>query len=411
MLGFVLACASAPGEDSAGPARPDLTDEERATLAELSPLDALPADPTNAVADDDAAAALGQALFFDTALSANGAVACATCHAPATGFADGLPLAKGVGQAGKHSPTVLDSARNRWFFWDGRADTAWTQATGPWENPVEHGGTRLGVAHHLADEPALRASYEAVFGALPDLADGTRFPARARPVPDDVLDPDNVAWEAMAPEDQTAATTVFVNAAKAVAAYERHLVTGPSRFDAFVAGDDTALTDAEVRGLDLVLRSNCTLCHSAGELTDREFHNLALPVPDYAPQDPDYGRYAGIVKLRANPLSGAGAWSDDPEAGAAKSAYLALTDEQIGQFKTPSLRNVGRTAPYMHDGQFATLEDVITFYSTLPDPEGEGHREEFLRPLDLSDAEIADLAAFLRSLDGELPDDRWLAAP
>lgn len=404
MLVLLLACAT---EDAA----PELSDAEWDAVRQLSPPPALRDDPTNRVADDEAAARFGQRLYFDPALSSNGQVSCATCHDPELGFADGLTLAEGVSTAGKHSPTVLDSARNRWFFWDGRADTAWTQAAGPLENPVEHDSTRLELAHHVADDATLRAAYEALFGALPALEDGARFPARGRPIPTELDHPDQVAWAGMAPEDQDAVTQVFVNAAKAIAAYERRLVTGSSRFDEYVAGDDTALSDAEVRGLRVFLASNCVLCHSGPELSDREFHNLLLPVPAWVAESDDYGRYAGIVKLQADPLNGGGVWSDAPDEAAVRIAQIALGEEQIGQFKTPSLRNVGLTAPYMHAGHFETLDEVVAFYSALDEEGGVGHREEFLSPLELTDAQQADLVAFLGALDGELPDDVWLSAP
>ena len=405
MLTLLLGCLA-----TVVPAPLELTAAENEAAAQLSPPPALRDDPTNRVADDDAAARFGQRLYFDTALSSTGEVACATCHDPELGFADGIELAEGVGTAGKHSPTVLDSARNRWFFWDGRADTAWTQATGPWESPVEHDSSRLEIAHHLATDVVLRPEYEAIFGALPPMEDSTRFPARGRPIPDDLDHPDQVAWASMTADDQDAVTEVFVNAAKAVAAYERKLVTGPSRFDDHVAGV-TTLHDDELLGLRIFLANHCVLCHAGPELSDREFHNLLLPVPAWVADPDDYGRYAGIVKLQANPLSGGGAWSDAPDDAATRISQLALTEEQVGQFKTPTLRNVGRTAPYMHAGHFAELEDVVAFYSALDEQGGVGHREEFLAPLDLDEDEQAALVAFLRSLDGTLPDAEWLTAP
>lgn len=399
MIALLVACA------------PSLSEAEWVAARDLSPAPALPADPTNAVADNPAAAALGQSLFFDARLSADGSVSCATCHDPDKGFADGLELAEGLGTAGRHAPTVLGSALNRWFFWDGRADSAWAQALGPLENPVEHGTTRLSVAHAVAADPAQRAAYEALFGPLPDLADSARFPARGRPV-SDPTNPDAVAWAEMSADDQEAINLVFANVGKAVAAYERKLVTGESAFDRWVAGDEAAMGPEAVRGLQLFVGvGQCTLCHSGPGLTDREFHNLALPTRDWTPSEPDYGRYDGIVRLQADPFNGAGPYSDDTEAGNDRVAYLALTDEQVGQFKTPSLRDVARTPPYMHGGQFETLTDVVRFYSD-PDPEaGEGHREEIVLTLDLSEAEIGDLVAFLEALDGALPAAEWTTPP
>ncbi len=400
MLALLAACA------------PTLSEEEWQAARELSPAPAAADDPTNSVADDPNAASLGQRLFFDTRLSADGSVSCATCHDPAEGFADGRVLAEGLGTTGRHAPTVLGSAANRWFFWDGRADSAWAQALGPLENPVEHGTSRLAVAHVVHEDAALRDAYEALFGALPDLADEARFPPSGRPVADDPGHSDAVAWAAMTAEDQAAVDRVFANIGKVIAAYERRLMTGESAFDRWVGGDEAALSADAVRGLQLFVGVGlCTLCHSGPGLTDREFHNLALPARDWTPDDPDYGRYAGIVRVQADPFNGAGAYSDDPEAGAARVAYLALGEEQVGQFKTPSLRDVARTPPYMHGGHFETLEDVVRFYSALDEEGGEGHREHILQPLELTDGEVAELVAFLESLDGELPDAQWRAAP
>ena len=156
---------------------------------------------------------------------------------------------------------------------------------------------------------------------------------------------------------------------------------------------------------------NCTLCHSGPELSDREFHNLALGTRDWLSTEPDYGRYAGIPRLKEDIFNGAGAYSDDPEAGAYKIDHIALTDEQIGQHKTPSLRNVALTAPYMDGGHFEDLDAVLHFYNTLDEEGGEGHREEILVPLELDDQQIADLRAFLESLTGDAPDAAWTTPP
>lgn len=380
-------------------------------IGTLSPMPDAPADPTNAVAEDDAAADLGQHLYFDEALSLDGSVSCATCHDPEKGFADEKELAEGIDTAGKNAPTVLNTAWNRWFFWDGRADTAWMQALGPLENPVEHGTNRVAVVRAVYADGQLATAYEAIFGALPPM-DDPRFPTDARPILDEVDDPQNVAWDAMAADDQEAVNVAFSNIGKAMAAYERHIARVESPFDRFVAGDSGALSDGAQRGLAIFAGAgNCTLCHSGPELSDREFHNLALGPRDWLGDDPDYGRYAGITKLWDSPFNGGGAYSDDPESGAFKVDHIALTDEQIGQHKTPSLRNVALTAPYMDGGQFVDLDEVLHFYSTLDEEGGEGHREEILKPVDLTDDEIADLRAFLESLTGDPPDARWTERP
>ncbi len=146
------------------------------SLAELDPL---PRDPTNHVADDPRAAALGRQLFFDTRLSANGHVACSTCHQADRGFQDGLALANGVGTTARRTMPIAGMARSPFLFWDGRKDSLWAQALGPLESSVEHGGTRTQYAHVVVDSYA--REYEQVFGPLPDLS---AVPRSAGPVAD-----------------------------------------------------------------------------------------------------------------------------------------------------------------------------------------------------------------------------------
>jgi cytochrome c peroxidase len=166
--------------------------DELEQLASLSigSLPPLPADPSNRVADDERAAELGQRLFFDTRLSSNGEVACATCHLPDKLFQDGTPLAKGVGTTDRRTMSIIGTARSPWQFWDGRKDSQWAQALGPLESAVEHGGNRMQYAHLAATH--YRTEYEAVFGKLPDLS---RLPAHAGPVDDPKA---RAEWDAIA---------------------------------------------------------------------------------------------------------------------------------------------------------------------------------------------------------------------
>ena len=180
------------------------------SLTELEPL---PPDPTNRVADDPRAADLGRRLFFDTRLSANGRVACSTCHQPERDFQDGIALAVGVGTTARRTMPIAGMARSPFLFWDGRKDSLWAQALGPLESPVEHGGTRAQYAHVVADH--YRGEYEAVFGPLPDLS---AVPASAGPVGDATA---IAAWAALSEAQRDAVTGVFVNIGKAIAAYER----------------------------------------------------------------------------------------------------------------------------------------------------------------------------------------------
>jgi cytochrome c peroxidase len=185
--------------------RSEWSQDEIATLRGLwiGSLPALPPDPSNKVADDERAVALGQQLFSDTRLSVTGKVACASCHLPEQDFQDGKPLGQGVGTTARRTMPIAGTAYSPWLFWDGRKDSLWAQALGPLESPVEHGGSRTQYAHLI--DANYRGEYEALFGSLPDLADTARFPAGAGPVADPAA---RAAWERMAPADRDAISQV-----------------------------------------------------------------------------------------------------------------------------------------------------------------------------------------------------------
>jgi cytochrome c peroxidase len=387
--------------------------DELAAIYRRSPLAELPPDPTDSVADSGPAAALGQLLFFDTSLSANGKVSCAGCHQPARSFGDGQALAQGLAGGTRNTPSLLNVAFNHWFFWDGRADSLWSQALQPLEGRREAGGDRLHIAHLVAADAALSAAYERVFAPLPPLADAARFPAHARPDPDP-QSPIARAWQAMAPADRTAVNRVFSNLGKAIEAYERKLISGASPFDAYVEGLRTgdpekqaALSPAAVRGLKaFVGAANCAACHTGPALSDGEFHNLGLPL--LPGEEEDRGRAAGMAPLRANIFNAAGPFSDEPSGTVARRLeFLPPPQSQLGAFKTPSLRNVALTAPYMHDGRFANLAQVLEFYAQG----GAASRGALVGTRDatlnlvphLTPEQSADLVAFLMALTGTPP--------
>lgn len=390
------------------------SDEEKRRIARQSPLPDPPADPTNAVADDPAAAHFGQFLFFDERLSSNGEIACASCHLPESDWSDGIPLAEGLGRSSRHTPSLWNVAYNRWFFWDGRADSLWAQVRHPLEDPREQGTNRLAVAHLISGEADLRRAYEGIFGPLPDLSDRSRFPAAARPVAADPAHPEHLAWAAMTRRDQDTVNRIFSNVAKSIAAFERRLLSRRSAFDVFAeglaSGDEdklSALSPAAQRGLRLFIgEANCRLCHHGPTFSDLEFHNILVPPVDpELPEDP--GRRDGIAQVFRDVFNGAGEYSDDPsEEARLKVEYLNPSPENFAAFKTPTLRNVAVTAPYMHQGQFADLRAVLEYYSTLEGAiQPRGHRERILVPLELSEGEMGDLIAFLESLtDTDLPD-------
>lgn len=407
----------------------ELTDGEIEMLRTLTPLGDPPSDPTNQHDGDSRAARLGHALFFDTRLSANDAISCATCHDPRQRFIDRREVAEAIGKGTRNTPTLLNVAHQRWFTWDGRDDSMWAQALEPMEHPLEMGGNRVAIVRLIDRDPAYRTAYERVFGPLPPLDQtriaGPRIPAEGRPpradVPDPEADPLAQAWHRMRELDQDRVNRVFANVGKALAAYQRLLTDTNAPFDRFVAGlsaDGTAstvpLSAAELRGLKLFLgKGGCIGCHHGPMLSDGEFHNIGAPTPDGGlPRDA--GRYAGIDLLKGSEFRAAGPYSDAPESSrAVVSEALVNSPENWGAFRTPSLRGVGATAPYMHAGQFATLHDVVRFYSTLEGASQlDHHQESLLAPLHLTDEEIDDLVAFLETLTGQGPSsEELLQAP
>ncbi len=398
-LGLV-ACTTEARPPVARPPSTGWTADERAQLTKLRMVDWLPKDLTNSWAEDPKAIMLGRALFYDKSLSPSGSFACSSCHDPSKHFTDGLPVAQGVGTAGRHTPTVEGAQRGPWFFWDGRADSLWAQAAGPLENPVEMGSDRMRVARVLSS--TRRDAYAAVYGPPPDLSDAARFPADARPDADATA-PFAIAWAAMADADRTLVTGVFVNGLKAIAAFERTVLPGDAPFDAYVdalnGGDLTGggkLDDAAVRGLRLFLRDgNCIACHHGPLFTDGAFHNLGTPEPRGG-FDP--GRSVGASTVKTAEFNCESGWSDAPDCPELRYLNPDFLDFPSA-FKTPTLRNVTLTAPYMHHGGMKDLDAVLEFYSTLPTQPVVGHHELTLKPLNLTPAQREDLKAFLKSLE------------
>jgi cytochrome c peroxidase len=371
---------------------------ERETLRSLSlaSLGPLPADPSNRHADDPRAAALGHRLFFDSALSGNGKVACATCHVPAREFQDGVAFAEGVGTTARRTMPVAGTAHSPWLFWDGRADSQWAQALGPLESAVEHGGTRTQFAHEIAAR--YRAEYEAVFGPLPRL-DGV--PRQAGPVADSAW---RAAWGRIPAARQQDISRVYANIGKAIAAYERRIGFAPTRFDRYVDAElagrphaaGSALTGDEVAGLRLFMgKASCVNCHNGPRFTDDHFHNTGVPLP-VAALPFDSGRAVGARQAVAGEFACTSRYSDAKPDDCAELRFAATEGEELVRaYKTPSLRGVAERAPYMHAGQIATLSDVVAHYDRAPAAPA-GHSE--LRPLRLSARERAQIEAFLRTL-------------
>lgn len=289
---------------------------------------AIPADNPQTAAK----VALGAKLYFDPRLSADGTVSCATCHDPATAWANHGATDTGIHKqvGGRNSGTILDSAYMKYQFWDGRAASLEEQALGPIQNPIEMGETLDHVVAKLNAMAAYRAEFRQVF-ATDVTADGI---------------------------------------AKAIAAFERTVVSGPSPYDRYLAGDTTALSPAAARGLQVFRgKGLCATCHSGSMLSDQSFHNL------------------GIGTASAKPDVGREAVTHDPK--------------DRGKFKTPTLRNVALTWPYLHDGSARSLDDVIALYAKggVANP----NLDPKIQPLRLTPGEREDLRVFLEALTGTLP--------
>jgi cytochrome c peroxidase len=410
----------------------DFTAEERAVLATLSPLPPVPADPTNAYADDPGAARLGQMLFFDKSYSGpltvgadatnnglgaageTGKVACASCHgvgSPALDDQRSSPnnVSLGTGYGGRNAHGMVNSAFYRWSNWGGRFDSQWSLPLAVAEGGATMKSTRLQIVHMLFAK--YRAEYDAVFPVPLDAAldpaapDASRFPPSGKPKAS-ATDPDG-PWELMTDADRAIANRIYANYGKALAAYTRTLVSGNAPFDRYVAGERTAISDAAKRGLHTFLRA-CASCHSGPNLADDQFH--ALGVPQEGPNVPvsDLGRYQDVPALLASPFNTDGAYSDDTTTG--KLAGLAQADAQKGTFRTKSLRGVAASPPYMHDGSQHTLEDVVRFYDEGGGTVADGVvKDPLIVTLGLTADEQIDLVELLETFTGEPVPARILA--
>jgi len=351
----------------------------------IGSLPPLAPDPSNAVADDLRAAKLGQRLFFDTRMSANGAVSCASCHQPERRFTDGLPKGQGVASSKRNTRSIVGVAYSPWLYWDGRKDSLWSQALAPLEDVNEHGSNRAEVVALVTQYSEYREDYEILFGEFD-------------PAGDDAVD------------------IAFANIGKAIAAFERLLLPSPSRFDDYVAalldGNDSektaALSTDEILGLQLFIgEAGCIQCHNGPLLTNNEFHNTG--VISFPGEVPDKGRTAGVREVLVDQYNCLSDFSDDAGKVCTELEYARTGPELLGAFRTPSLRNLEETGPYMHKGQLNTLAETLQHYNDAP-PAMVGHNEA--KPLGLSGRELQQLEAFLKSLSAPIATAKqWLAVP
>jgi cytochrome c peroxidase len=353
------------------------TDAERAAILLHGPWpQAMAPDPSNRVSGKPEAIALGRRVFFDTRLSQDGQRSCASCHDPAKAFADGRPRSLAIrgGVVDRNAIALANLRLSRWYGWDGAADNLWAQSIRPILDPKELALTPDELRGRMAADAALATAYAQVFGST---VDGD------------------------APE------LVLVNLAKALAAFQETIVTGRTAFDDFrdalERGDSAAMSRypaAAQRGLKIFVgKGRCSACHFGPNFTHGEFENIG--VPHFAAKGRvDTGRFGGIKALMASPFTLLGRYNDDPvRAPGLATRHVEPLHRNWGELRVPSLRNVARTVPYMHNGSLATLADVVRHYSEVDEDRLHGlPGQSLIRPLRLTPQEQADLAAFLETL-------------
>lgn len=362
----------------------DLTLDEIAELKALAlTADQLPVSPTNAVADRDDAAALGARIFEDKRMSADGTVSCASCHDATVGFSDARPLSLGVEErvGARHSMQLTNIGFQRVLFWDGRADTLWSQPLQAIENGKEMDFSRAEVAHFIA--ASYRIEYEAIFGPLPNLQ---AVPPRARPgLPE---------WDVLTAKQQDDVQRIFANTGKLLEAFQRRLLCVDTRFDRWTRGE-LELTGDERSAAARFLREGCIRCHAGANFSDGKFHNIGI---GSSTSEPDRGAYGMMAHIEADVMNAAGAYSDDPEAGAALLAELAAMERPLGSFRTPSLRGVTQRKSFGHLGHQLELGDFINDVYDEPHMQrtAVGELDDEVRDVELRAGAVL---PFMRTLD------------
>jgi cytochrome c peroxidase len=317
--------------------------------------------------------ALGERLFNDVRFSATGAVSCATCHAPALAFTDSpLSTSQGVNSltGTRNAPTAVNAAFNKTQFWDGRSPSLEDQALHPFLNPVE-----MGLPDHepileiVRTDPGYVSAFRAVFGLEPGQA-------------------------------------TIAEVTQAIAAFERTLIAGDSPFDRyFFGGDETAMSEAAIRGLALfVNEGRCVSCHVIEQdhalFTDHRFHNIGVGINDVQDDVPDF--VTAFLQAKAEGVDVDVQVLSDPRSSELGRFAVTNSFDQLGAFKTSTLRNIAVTAPYMHDGSIATLREVVVHYNNGGVTVAGDPVNDFLsggiKPLNLTDEQIDDLVAFMEAL-------------
>ena len=329
-------------------------------------------DPSNRASGNAEAIFLGERLFFDPRLSVNGKLSCGTCHEPERNWIDGEKRGLGLARVDRNTPSLLDVRLHRWFGHDGAADSLWSQSMRPIVDAREMGATAAHVAKLVRGDAKLACRYENIFGEAP-------------PADDDA---------------------VLVGVGKALAAFQETIISGRTPFDRFrdalARGDRqeaAQYSQPAQRGLKIFIgKGACNTCHFGPNFTNNEFADTGISY-FIEPGRVDAGRHGGIQKLNASPYNLLSRWSDDPARSTATSTrHVEPEQRNFGEFKVPTLRNAVLNAPYMHDGSFATLREVIRHYSELNEERLHADGQNILKPLRLTPDESNDLLVFLESV-------------
>jgi len=353
--------------------RPALSAAEIARVVENGPWPPTVApDPTNRVSGMPEAIAFGRRMFFNPRFSPNGYIACVACHQPDRGFTDNLPRARGLAPVERNAIALQNLRQVRAYGWGGAADSLWMASLRPILDPREIGASAERVAFMIETGDSSPCYYRAAFGAYPSAHD---------------------------PE------TVLVNVAKALAAYEETLVTGRTPFDDFrdaLARGESPLPTYPVaaqRGLKIFFgRGNCFACHKGPNFTDAAFRGTGVAA-FVGQANPDTGHFEGLQTLRASRFNLLGRYNDDAaKAGPGGAREIKVDVRERAKWRTPSLRNVAVTAPYLHNGTAASLYDVVRRYAKSVSAQTFVDDERKVRRVDLSPLDIEDLVAFLDTL-------------
>jgi cytochrome c peroxidase len=397
-LVWCVAGAAACGTD------PDaFSEQDWAVIQAMRQVDRPPAG-SNEFAGDAGVIHFGQQLFYDEGLvparddgaslpdggvGPGSGIACADCHSPRVAFSDGRSSPNvSVGRAaltGRNALPLANVGYYSWFAWDGRSDSAWAQVAFAYQAAGTMQGTPQRMLHRVSE--AYAGTYEALFGSPPPDGNEPKYAPCTNPVS---LFPCNEP-------EKSQLKDAYERTLKSIGAWMLELVSLDSPIDRYAAGDSTALSENQKRGLRLFIgKAGCITCHSGPHFTDDDFH--ALGVAQTGPNVPpvDRGRQEGLERYFSSPWNTGMAPMPSP------------TDE--GKFRTKSLRNVALTGPYFHAGQAATLKDVVWFYNQGGDHAGP-NVSPLMVPLGLSDEEQADLVSFLGALTGQAIDPALTCDP